>query len=140
MALKRDPRLIRRLTGPGGLQRLVQALRTQALVGGDSRIASTLARKATTRQLPANHDLITQGADDNDLYFILSGAIAIEVNGREIATRTAHEHVGEIALLDTMALRSATAKTKEPTVVAMISERDFTKIAASYRSSGEQWL
>jgi len=72
---------------------------------------------------------MTQGGEDNDLYFILSGSVHVFVNSREVATRRAGEHVGEMALIDLTAVRSATVITAEPSVVAKISEHDFSRIA-----------
>ena len=40
---------------------------------------------------------MTQGGQDNDIYFIISGSVRITVNSREVATRRADEHVGEMA-------------------------------------------
>jgi CRP/FNR family transcriptional regulator, cyclic AMP receptor protein len=46
-----------------------------------------------------------------------------------VATRRAGEHVGEMALIDRTAVRSATVITAEPSVVAKITEPDFTRVA-----------
>jgi CRP/FNR family cyclic AMP-dependent transcriptional regulator len=129
MAVKSNPRLIRRFTGTGGRGRLIEALKRQFLVAGDVEIARKLAKKVTPRQLRTGYCLISQGGADNDMYFILSGACAIDVNKREIAVRKSGEHVGEIALLDTTAVRTASVRITEPTVVAEISEPAFARIA-----------
>ena len=73
--------------------------------------------------------IIKQGESDNSLYFLLWGTAAVLVNGREIATRTAGDHVGEMALLQAVAPRSATVVATLPTVAARITERAFTTIA-----------
>ncbi len=129
MAIKGSPSLIRRFTGKGGQARLIETLKRQFLVAGDLAIARKVAKKTTTRQLRTGYCLISQGCADNDMYFILSGSCAIDVNEREIAIRRAGDHVGEIALLDTTAVRTASVRLLEPTVVAKISEADLTRIA-----------
>ena len=109
--------------------RLINALKNQALVAGDQPIALRFAKQAVTQSLRKGYNLIRQGAADNDIFFILSGSCSIAVNDREIAVRKAGEHVGEMALLDTTALRSASVCTTEASVVARVSEKAFTRIA-----------
>lgn len=129
MPKKTNVGIIRRFTGKGGKSRLVAALKAQALISGDASIAMKLANNALTRELHAGTQLIKQGAPDNDIYFILSGAFSIRVNGREIAVRRQGEHLGEIALLDTTAVRSACAYAAESSIVARVPEPAFTRIA-----------
>ena len=61
--------------------------------------------------------------------FILGGSVSVMVNGREVARCTVGDHVGEMCLLDTTALRSATVRAIEPTVVGKLSVEHFTQIA-----------
>ena len=51
------------------------------------------------------------------------------MNGRELAIRQASQHVGEMAMIDTSASRCATVIAIEQTVVAKVTEKDFTPIA-----------
>src|SRR5437762_8880905 len=120
MSIKTRPSLIQRFTGRGGKARLINAFKNQTLVGGDATIALRFANQAVTQALRKGHSLIKQGAADNDIYFILSGACSIAVNGRDVAFRKAGEHVGEMALLDTTALRSASVCTTEASVIARV--------------------
>jgi predicted nucleotide-binding protein len=76
--------------------------------------------------------LIQQNNTDNDIYFIVSGEVAITINGREIATRGAGLHIGEMALLDPTARRSASVITRERTVVLQVTEPKITTIATQY--------
>lgn len=96
------------------------------------QLTSRIAKKIILVEVAKGRHFITQGTANRDLFFILAGACALEVNGREIATRRAKEHVGEIALLDTVALRSASVRATEQTVLARISPHDFVKIAKQY--------
>lgn len=132
MASKSSPSLIRRFSGAAGRKRFIEVLQEQEIVAGNKQLARRLAAAATRHELPAGHEFLTQGNSDNEIYFILSGSVSVKVNGREVATRGAGEHLGEMALLDTTAKRSATSRTIEPTVVAKVTESQFTKIAQSY--------
>lgn len=126
---KTSPALLTRFTGRNGKQRFIEAICRQELVASNLKIANKLAAVATRHEFPANHCLLTQGGLDTDLYLILSGAVSVKVNGREIATRTSQQHIGEMALLDVTAKRSASVHTTEQTVVAKIDEVKFSRIA-----------
>lgn len=132
MPIKSSPSIGIKFTGPAGRTRLINALCEQFVIGGKVDIAKVLARRVKVMSFEVGRDLMVQGAPDDDLMFILSGSVSIMVNQREIARRTTGDHIGEMGLLDTAALRSATARAVEPTVVAMITEVDFTRIAHKY--------
>ncbi len=128
--------MILRFTGRGGKNRLIEALREQQLVGGSAQIARQLAKYAECKNLRSNRNVTKEGNSDNDIYFILSGSVSISVKGREIAKRTAGEHIGEMALIDKTAVRSATVSTLEPTVMAKLAESKFAQIA---NKNPEMW-
>lgn len=132
MALKSSPSLIKRFSGATGRERFIKMLQEQELVAGNEQLARKMAELATRRELPANHEFLSQGGVDNEIYFILCGSVSVKVNGREVATRGAGDHVGEMALLDTTARRSASVCTLEPTVIAKVAEPKFTEIAKVY--------
>lgn len=121
--------------------KLVESLRSQQIVQNDKGIAERLAdvsellmfEAANTRNI-----LITQGDPDSDLFLILAGRVSIWVNGREMAIRQAGQHVGEMAMIDRSAPRSATVIAIEQTVVAKIKECDFTPIANEHPSLWRQ--
>lgn len=129
MARKSNPSIIRRFRGKSGKQRLAEALLGQPLLSASQQAATAFSKSASLSELPAGHQLIAQGGQDNDLYLILSGSVRVLVNCREIAVRRAGEHVGEMALIDQTSVRSATVITAEPSVVAQISEPDFARVA-----------
>jgi CRP/FNR family transcriptional regulator, cyclic AMP receptor protein len=127
MSSKSNPSVVRRFRGASGRRRLAETLLGQ--LSASQMAANAFSKCAILSELPADHKLIIQGGQDNDLYFILSGSVRVLVNGREIATRRAGEHVGEMALIDRTAVRGATVITAEPSVVARIPEPDFTRVA-----------
>jgi predicted nucleotide-binding protein len=79
-----------------------------------------------------NQVIITQGNTDTDLYFIISGTVHIMVNGRQITTRSAGHHVGELALVDQTVRRSASVVAHDPCLLVKISETHFTTIAETH--------
>ena len=131
MATKKENQSVtaHRFSGRGGYARFVDAIAEQFVVAGDRNVAERIARKSEIKTYLPNDDLMIQGGEDTDLFLILGGSVQILVNGREIGRRHAGEHVGEMALLDIHALRSATARALERTVTARISEHDFARIA-----------
>jgi CRP/FNR family cyclic AMP-dependent transcriptional regulator len=129
---KRNPSLIPRFSGRAGQVNLLSALCAQQVVGGNTALARRLMKAGTLHEFRVAQAIIHQGDADNDVFLILSGSVATIVNKREIAVRSAGKHVGEMALLDSTARRSATVIAKERTVVLRLSEPNVTQIADSY--------
>jgi len=121
--------VIERFEGKGGRRLLLEAMSAQQLVARKRPLARMLAERVSLAELAPEDVLIREGASDNDLYFVLAGRVAVLVGGREVGTREAGQHVGEVALLDATAARSATVVAREQTVVAKITERDFAAVA-----------
>lgn len=130
--MKSNPSVMHRFTGKQGKVRLIEAFSGQTLVSGNYDIAKKLAQCAQLQDIKPNEDIIVQGKSDTDIYFILSGKVSVRVNDREIAVRSAGEHVGEMTLIDSTALRSTTIRAAEPCVVAKVNEIKFTKLANKY--------
>jgi CRP/FNR family cyclic AMP-dependent transcriptional regulator len=124
--------MIERFRGEHGLRLLIEALLRQGLVSGQRDIAEKIAAKAVLKQFAPGEKIITQGAADNEVYFLLSGDAAIEVNGRFVAQRRSGQHLGEMALVDPGGRRTATVIAKNEMVAAILSEPDFTAIAGEH--------
>lgn len=121
--------------GEGGNARLIAALRAQRIVADDERLANEMAKVITLLLLEPHtptSEFIKQGAMDNEIYLVLAGKASVLVNGREVAVRTPGFHVGEMALIDPTACRSASVVAVEPTVLAKISEASFTSLANQF--------
>lgn len=121
-----------RFSGQHGKRRLVETIRAQTLVAGDSRLATALSRRGAVEQYKVREKLAIQGDADNDIFLILSGSVAIRVNGRQVAVRSAGTHVGEMALVDPLAVRSATVVAIERTVTLRVKEHHFTNLGVQY--------
>ena len=85
---------------------------------------------------PPGAVLMTQGDPDNHIYLLLSGDVAIEVHGAAIGTRQAGSHVGEMALVEPAARRSATVRAINHVVAARIEEPHFSEVAAFASEAG----
>ena len=123
-------RPIERFTGGPTAPALLQALSEQYIVHGNASLAAALAGVAKLEEHAPGTRLIEQGKADNHIFFILIGEVAIVINGHEVARRQAGQQVGEMALLSPGALRSASVIARETVVTALVTENDFTTVAA----------
>jgi len=126
--------IIDRFKGPEGRKRLIKSLCSQQIIKDNIKIASQFCQSVILHEYSAGSILIKQEDVDNELHFIISGRVAIRVNHRDIAQYQSNTHVGEMALIDTGATRSASVIAVENTLTAKISEHEFTKIANKYPS------
>ena len=123
--------LEKQFQGSDGRRHLIRALTLQPLVR-DEDLAAVIAQHARLETIPAGASLIEQGALDTDLFLILEGAVSISVDGRILASRTAGQHVGEMAVVDPLTPRSASVTATADSVVARIAEPDFSALADRY--------
>ena len=127
--------MIARFQGEGGQARLITALRAQRIISDEEKLAQEIAKVASLLQVEPNtsaSEFIKQGATDNDIYLVLSGKVSVRVNGREVAVRGSGFHVGEMALIDPTARRSASVVAVEQTVLAKVSEASFASLAEQF--------
>ena len=123
--------LLKSFQGSEGRQRLIDALISQPLIR-DKELATAVEPYLKLEEIFAGTDLIKQGASDTDLFLILSGAFSIAIDGRIVARKKAGEHVGEMAVVDPSAPRSASVVATSDSVVARIAEPDFSALADRY--------
>jgi len=124
--------MIERFEGESGRKNLIEAIKRQTIIRDNDDLAKEIEKIIVLQEFDSSELIITQGNSDNDIYFIFSGRVSINIGGREIAIRKVGEHVGEMALIDISASRSASVIALENTVVGKINESDFTKIAENY--------
>ncbi|MGA7873037.1 MAG: cyclic nucleotide-binding domain-containing protein [Candidatus Binatus sp.] len=98
----------------------------------DKDLAAAVAPRVQLEEVPAGTKLIEQGASDTDLFLILKGAFSVAIDRRIVARRKAGEHVGEMAVVDPRTPRSASVTATSDSVVARISESDFSALADRY--------
>lgn len=121
-----------RFEGEDGQRRLIQTLREQRIVEHDEDLAAAIAKVGTVAEYEVGQLIVVQDATDNDVYFILDGEAEVRVNERAIAKRGARECIGEMALVEGAARRSATVAAKTATCALKMSEADFAKIADAF--------
>lgn len=125
--------MLRRLSeGSEGRRRLIDLLSRQTLVANDNQIATAFADRLELRAYGATDTIIEEGGIDNDICFLLTGEASIEIGGREVGRRLEGQHVGELAMMDPAARRSATVRALRPMVVGRLPEEAFTDIAEQH--------
>lgn len=123
--------LLKSFQSSEGRLRLIDALISQPLIR-DKDLAAVVEPYLKLEEAFAGTDLIKQGASDTDLFLILRGAFSIAIDGRIVARKKAGELVGEMAVVDPSAPRSASVVATSDSVVARIAEPDFSALADRY--------
>lgn len=121
-----------RFEGIEGKRRLIEALLDHKIIKGNQEIAKEISEVGHLLEVNQGDAYIEQDAEDNDLYFILTGSSEVVINGRTVASREPGMHVGEMALIDHTAKRSATVRTTEKSILLRLSEEKFTLIANKF--------
>lgn len=121
-----------RFQGEDGRRRLISLIQRQKIVQGDLKIAQLLEEKSTLEEFKPGDLLIEQNNEDYHMLLIIVGRVNIIINGRDVAQRESGEHVGEMAMIDPSALRSANVVAEETTVCVKVEEEDFVSIANDY--------
>jgi len=93
--------------------------------------------KPKVRSLAIGKTLVEQGQAADDLYLVLDGTFAVEVDGKQVAEVGPGAIVGERATLET-GLRTATLRALTPCRVASVPRRyadgkELVEIAAGHR-------
>jgi|HubBroStandDraft_6_1064221.scaffolds.fasta_scaffold125361_1 CRP/FNR family cyclic AMP-dependent transcriptional regulator len=120
-----------------GYRNLIDVLKRQEFVSGDTRLAELIASRGQLLEFQKGDKVIIEGAEDNDIYFLIAGSVAIVVRGNDIQTRHAGQHVGEMAAIEPAQKRSATAVAHDTLVALKLTSADFMSIGDAY---GKIWL
>jgi CRP-like cAMP-binding protein len=90
-----------------------------------------LARRATRAREPAGMVFSKEGERGDELVVILDGQVEVRHDGALLGVLGPGDFVGEVALLDDAARRTATVVARTPVVVAYIGRHDFQFLTAS---------
>lgn len=120
-----------------GHHNLVDALKRQEFVGGDADLANEFAKCGHLVEFRKGDKIITEGAEDNDIYMLLAGSAAIVVKGNDINTRKAGQHVGEMAAIEPAQKRAATVVAHDTVVALKLSSAEFMSVG---RAHPQIWL
>lgn len=124
--------MLQRFTGESGRRLRVQALLSQKLIAGNRELAEKLSDSAKFFEISKGQTLIEQNTADNDVYMIITGSFDVLINGRKIARRFPNDHVGEMAAIEMTQQRSASVIASEQSVVAQISEAEFSELGRQF--------
>ena len=124
--------MVERFQGREGRSALLNALRSQFVVDGNSEVADMIASGAQLREYASGERIFAQGERGTDIFFLLAGQVSVIVGEIEVATCGTGMHIGEIALLEPFKGRAATVKVIDTTVVAQLSAQKFTEIASHH--------
>ena len=124
--------MIKRFEGDAGKGTLIQTLREQKIVAGNTALATQIADMAALLGVAPGTAIIEQGSDDNDVYLIVAGAFDIIVNGRKQARRFPNDHVGEMAAIQPTQRRSASVVATEESVVCKLSAAHLIELAQEH--------
>lgn len=111
---------------------LIDALNRQEFVGGDSTIAESMAKEGQLIEFQKGDRLITEGGEDNDIYLLVAGSVSIVIKGNEYRTRTAGQHVGEMATIEPAQKRSATVVANDKVVALKMTNATFMALGKAY--------
>lgn len=121
-----------RFEGEEGKRLLLTALLAQKAASGNPDIALALSDKTELFDVYEGEMLIREDSTDNWVFLILTGSFSILVKGKQIATRTVNDHVGEMAAIDPSQRRTATVVALEDSVVCRLSEPALAELAKEY--------
>lgn len=112
----------------------IEALRRAPLFEGLSKRELTeLARVTDELAVPVGTVLCKEGGVGGEFFVILDGTADVTRSGKRLATRSAGEFVGEIALLTT-SRRTATVTATSPLRCFILTGRDFRRVLDENRS------
>ncbi|MGR9356861.1 TIR domain-containing protein [Hyphomicrobiales bacterium] len=127
-----EPALFTKFEGDRGKARAIDALKEQRIVLGNTAAAEELyARGEIVNHMPGDR-LMAEGDWTESIHFILAGSVNVRISRLQVAERVAGQHVGDMSLIDPSKPRSATVTAITPTVVLVVSENDFTAVAANH--------
>ena len=121
-----------RFEGSAGRRILLETLKEQKLIAGNTELADQVASIGELVDVEAGVTIIEQGNDDNDVYLIVAGSFDIVVNNRLVAKRFCNDHVGEMVAIQPTQRRSATVVARENAVVVKLPEPQFADLINKY--------
>lgn len=128
-----------RFEGPDGRRLLLDALKEQSIVAGNEMLAGEIADQGAFVTVTKGTAIIEQGGDDNDVYLILLGTFAIVVHGKQINTRKAGTHIGEMAAIQPTQRRSATTTALEDSLLLKLTEPQLAALGDKHPSIYRQF-
>lgn len=123
--------MIERFQGDGH-RLLIDSLKRQLLVNGNEDAAHALFESGNMVEFSQGEKIITENADDNDVYFIVAGTVSVVIKGIEVRTLTRGDHFGEMSAIEPSLIRSASVIATETIVAIKISSPNFNKLCDTF--------
>lgn len=124
--------MIERYQGNSGARTLTEALKLCSLVEHHDGLAADLAEVGQLIPYEPQEKLITQGAFDHGVYFLLNGSVDVFINGRKVSSRKQPESVGEMSLISPTEPRSATVIATSNVIAFKVSDDDLFRLAEQH--------
>jgi CRP/FNR family transcriptional regulator, cyclic AMP receptor protein len=99
----------------------------------------SIARAADEVTVPAGRILVEEGMVGREFYLIVSGTASVKRKGRQVATLSAGQHFGELALLDRRP-RNATITSTTEMDLMVLGQRQFNALLDSIPSLARKLL
>ncbi|PDS57286.1 cyclic nucleotide-binding protein [Rhizobium anhuiense] len=96
---------------------------------GDIDVAEAIASGGELLEFKAGDVLITEGGEDNDVFFLVSGQVSVVVKGQEVRHLKSGDHVGEMAAIEPSQRRAASVIAVETVVAVKMAGSGFTRLA-----------
>lgn len=124
--------MLEKFQGKDGRPALMDALRRQFLVDGNSAIAERIASEMSLKEYAPGEAMFTQGERGSELSLLLAGKVSIRVDDEEVAVVGAGMHVGEIGMLEPFKGRCASVIALDTVVAAIIAQRRFVEMSKAH--------
>lgn len=124
--------MLERYQGDVGRRLRIDAALDSKLAKGDAALAEEIADVAILRCFAAGEWLIEQGADDNQVFILISGCCDVVVNGKVVNRRAAGDHVGEMAAIQPSQRRSASIIATELVLAFELPEPIFADLGSRF--------
>ena len=115
-----------------GRPNLIDALKRQEFVSGDTAIAEEMAKQGELLEFPKGFKIITEGGEDNDIYLLIAGSVSIVIKGHEHRLRNAGQHVGEMAAIEPAQKRSADVVAHDTVVALKLTNPAFMTLGQTF--------
>jgi CRP/FNR family cyclic AMP-dependent transcriptional regulator len=108
---------------------ILEGLKSARIVQGKGKIANDLLKAGRLEKHKKGHQLLVKGAFDRDVFFVLAGSLAADINGHRQNCREAGETIGELSTLSPDSRRSADVFVDDDTVLWRVPAGKFKEIS-----------
>lgn len=127
--VKSKPDPLAHFKGRGTDDRIQETLLQNPAIGGDLEIATEIMSSGDLVGFRQGEQIVEQGANNDDVYFLLAGEADILVRGRKRTFRGAPNQIGEMAAIEPGKARAATVQVRSETACALrIPGEEFRKV------------